>query len=76
MPREQIQELIHKLISNVETLTTIRCHGSSLLEDRMKEIDLIEEQRNIVHDILGKDEEPITHIKMKNKPKCADECQT
>jgi hypothetical protein len=42
LSREEMQEMIQKLIKNVENITVLRLHTSNDLTDKMKEIDLID----------------------------------
>lgn len=62
-----MQEMIQKLIKNVENVTVLRCNSSNDLSDKMKEIDLIDEQRAIVNSILSKfDDEAKTDDRFAN----------
>lgn len=59
--------MIQKLIKNVENVTVLRCNSSNDLSDKMKEIDLIDEQRAIVNSILSKfDDEAKTDDRFAN----------
>jgi hypothetical protein len=49
--------MLQKLIKNVENVTFLRMQSSSDLSDKMKEVDLIDEQRAIVNGILSKFED-------------------
>lgn len=42
LSREEMQEMIQKLIKNVENITVLRLKTSNDLTDKMKEIDLID----------------------------------
>lgn len=57
LPKDEMQELLQKLIRNVEALTVLRCAHSSELADKIKEIDLIEQQKDIVSSLLGRSQE-------------------
>jgi hypothetical protein len=49
-----MQEMIQKLIKNVEVSTIHRLQSSDELSDKMREVELIDEQRVIVNSILSK----------------------
>lgn len=51
--------MLQKLIKNVENVTIVRMNSSVELNDKMKEIDLIDEQRAIINTILSKCEDDI-----------------
>lgn len=59
-----MQDFIENLIRNVEALTVIRCGDSNELSAKMREIELIEEQRKLIGSVLGqfneeKEERPL-----------------
>jgi hypothetical protein len=49
-----MQEALQKLIKNVENITMHRFHTSTEICDKMRELDLIDEQRVIVNSILSR----------------------
>lgn len=57
LSREDMQDMIQKLIKNVESITVLRFHSSNDLSDKIREVDLIDEQRAIVNSILSKCDE-------------------
>jgi predicted DNA-binding protein len=48
-----MQDFIENLIKNVEALTEIRCGDSKELSAKIREIELIEEQRKLIGSVLG-----------------------
>lgn len=52
-----MQEILVKLIKNVENVTLLRLQSSNDLCDKMKEVELIDEQRAIINNILSRCED-------------------
>lgn len=49
-----MQEILVKLIKNVESVALLRLQSSNDLCDKMKEVELIDEQRAIINNILSR----------------------